>query len=73
MMPKASRSKRRGTPFTVYFDAETWEALCSLARQRRVTKTALIKFSVDEMLKGLQSGQLKLPLGIEKNEVPHAR
>lgn len=56
---------RQGKPQTIWFSNDQSQALDSLSRERRVTKTTLVKFAVDEMLKGLQSGQLKLPLGIK--------
>lgn len=62
---KNSQSGRQGKPQTIWFSNDQSQALDSLSRERRVTKTTLIKFAVDEMLKGLQSGQLKLPLGIK--------
>lgn len=56
---------RRGKPQTIWFSDDQSQALESLSLERRVSKTTLVKFAVDEMLKALQSGQLKLPLGIK--------
>ncbi len=61
---RAERGGRRGKPLTIYFTDEQANGLRSLAQERHISKTALVKFAVDEMLRGLQSGQLELPLGV---------
>jgi len=52
---------RQGQPQTIWFTDEQAEALESLSHNRKVTKTTLVRFAVDEMLKGFYTGQLKLP------------
>jgi hypothetical protein len=58
------RSSRSGKPHTIYFTPEQTIALDSLAARRRITKTELVKFAVDQMLDRIINGQLQLPLGV---------
>lgn len=58
------RSSRSGKPHTIYFTPEQALALEALAAQRRITKTELVKFAVDQMLDRIINGQLQLPLGV---------
>jgi hypothetical protein len=55
---------RRGKPLIVYFTDEQAQALRSIAEDRHISKTAVIRFAVDQVLKKFQSGQLELPLGV---------
>lgn len=55
---------RSGRPHTIYFTDQQTYALDSLASERRVTKTQLVKFAVDLMLDRMRHGQLELPLGV---------
>jgi|ERR1051326_3276419 hypothetical protein len=59
--PPAVREGRQGRPQTIWFTDQQAEALESLSHKKRVTKTTLVRFAVDEMLKGFYTGQLKLP------------
>lgn len=72
-MVKISKTKRRtktgnrsGVPFVLYLDEHQSEKLAALARERRLTKTAIIKFAVDKLFLDIQGGQLNLPLGLEE-------
>lgn len=55
---------RRGIPHTVYFSPELTRALTEVAQRRRVQKSTVIRFAVEELIKKLESGQLELPLGL---------
>ena len=57
---------RRGTPFTIYFTPEQTELLNTIARDRHVSKTTLVRLAVDHLLISLERGQWRLPLGIEE-------
>jgi len=68
LMPRATTKRgrtvpegRSGKPQTIWFTDQQAEALESLSGNRKVTKTTLVRFAVDEMLKGFYAGQLKLP------------
>lgn len=49
----------------VYLEKQQAGRLADLSRDRRVTKTAIVKYAVDRLLLDLKSGQLDLPLGLE--------
>ena len=55
---------RKGVPFTMYFSTEQAEALAMVSRDRRVSKSTIIRFAVERLLEQLASGQLKLPFGV---------
>jgi len=56
-------AKRKGKKAVlVYFPKEQAEQLSSTARERRVTKAALVRVAVGRLLNELNSGQLDLPL-----------
>jgi hypothetical protein len=59
-----SSNGRRGVPHTVYFSPELAQALADCAHRRRVQKSTIMRFAVEELLKKLESGQLELPLGL---------
>jgi hypothetical protein len=69
-MPEPSSVKlvngvlRKGVPFTVYFSAEQAKALAAISRDRRVSKSTLVRFAVERLLEEIESGQLELPLGV---------
>lgn len=72
-MAKTSKAKgrtkagnRSGVPFILYLDEHQAEKLAELARERRLTKTAIIKFAMDKLFLDIQGGQLDLPLGLEE-------
>lgn len=60
----SKQQKRRGEPFTVYFRKEQSSDLRAVSRQRQVSKAALVRFAVDQLLNQLRNGQLELPLGL---------
>ena len=69
-MPKGIQGKtvheaaRRGVPFTMYFSPEQAEALAAVCRERRVSKSTLVRFAVERLLEQLENGQLHLPFGV---------
>jgi len=48
----------------VYFTREQTTQLKSICRERHVSRAVLVRFAVDQLFKHLDSGQLKLPLGL---------
>ena len=69
-MPEPSRVKsvneaaRKGVPFTMYFSPEQAEALAVVSRDRRVSKSTVVRFAVERLLQQIKSGQLELPFGM---------
>jgi hypothetical protein len=69
-MPETTRVKlvheavRKGVPFTMYFSAEQAQALAVISRDRRVSKSTVVRFAVERLLEQLESGQLQLPFGV---------
>jgi hypothetical protein len=61
---RRERRKRSGEPFTVYFSKELAGNLQVVSRQRHVSKAALVRFAVDQLLNQLRNGQMELPLGL---------
>jgi hypothetical protein len=59
-----SESVRRGVPFTIYFSAEQARALAALSRERRVSKSTVLRFALERLFEQLKSGQLKFPFGM---------
>jgi len=59
-----TESVRRGVPFTIYFSVEQAQALASLSRDRRVSKSTILRFALERLFEQLKSGELKLPFGI---------
>jgi hypothetical protein len=57
--------RRSGVPLMVYLEKQQAGRLTDLSRDRRVTKTAIVKYAVDRLLLDLKNGQLDLPLGLE--------
>jgi hypothetical protein len=58
-------SKRKGKKAVlVYLPNEEADRLASIARERRVTKTELVRVAVGRLINQLNSGQLELPLGV---------
>jgi hypothetical protein len=49
----------------VYLEKQQAGRLSNLSRDRRITKTAIVKYAVDRLLLDLKNGQLDLPLGFE--------
>jgi hypothetical protein len=69
-MPEDNRVKlvneavRRGVPFTMYFSPEQAEALAAICRDRRVSKSTVVRFALERLLEQIKSGQLELPFGM---------
>jgi hypothetical protein len=58
-------SKRKGKKAVlVYLPNEEADRLTTFARERRVTKTELVRLAVGRLINQLNSGQLELPLGV---------
>jgi len=58
-------ANRSGVPFTMYFSTEQAQALALLSRDRRVSKSTLVRYAVERLLDDLASGQLDLPFGVK--------
>jgi hypothetical protein len=69
-MPESSGLKlangvmRKGVPFTMYFSPEQADALAAISRDRRVSKSTVVRFAVERLLEQLKNGQLELPFGV---------
>ena len=59
-----TESVRRGVPFTIYFSVEQAQALAALSRDRRVSKSTILRFALERLFEQLKNGELKLPFGI---------
>lgn len=59
-----TESVRRGVPFTIYFSVEQAQALAALSRDRRVSKSTILRFALERLFDQLKNGELKLPFGI---------
>lgn len=59
-----TESARRGVPFTIYFSVEQAQSLATLSRERRVSKSTILRFALERLFEQLKSGELKLPLGM---------
>lgn len=57
-------STRRGVPFTIYFSVEQARDLAALSRERRVSKSTVLRFALERLFEQLKSGQLKFPFGM---------
>ncbi len=65
-MPTKSESVslRKGVPFTMYFSVEQAHDLNVISRERRVSKSVIVRFALERLLDQLKSGQLTLPFGV---------
>ena len=59
-----SGALRKGVPFTMYFTDEQAQELAVISRERRVSKSVIVRFALERLLEQLKSGQLKLPFGM---------
>lgn len=57
-------SIRKGVPFTIYFSAEQAQALAAISRERRVSKSTILRFALERLLDQLKTGELKFPFGM---------
>ena len=55
---------RKGVPFTMYFSSEQAAALAAISRDRRVSKSTVVRYAVERLLEQLKNGQLNLPFGV---------
>jgi hypothetical protein len=55
---------RKGVPFTMYFSSEQAEALAAISRDRRVSKSTVVRYAVERLLEQLKNGQMNLPFGV---------
>lgn len=59
-----AESVRRGVPFTIYFSVEQAQSLAALSRERRVSKSTILRFALERLFEQLKNGELKLPFGM---------
>jgi len=57
--------QRRGKPLTLYLRQEQALELDTVSRNRRVTKSELVRVALDRLLMDLRDGQMTMPLGLE--------
>ncbi len=55
---------RKGVPFTMYFTSEQAQALAAISRDRRVSKSTVVRYAVERLLEQLKDGQFDLPFGV---------
>lgn len=48
----------------MYFTVEQAQELNVISRERRVSKSVIVRFALERLLDQLKSGQLKLPFGM---------
>jgi hypothetical protein len=49
----------------VYLEERQASKLDEMSRDRRITKTAIVKYAMDRLFIEMSNGQLDLPLGLE--------
>jgi Arc/MetJ-type ribon-helix-helix transcriptional regulator len=49
----------------MYFSIEQANALAAVSRERRVSKSAIVRYAVEKLLKQLDDGHVELPLGVK--------
>jgi hypothetical protein len=59
-----SEQVRKGVAFTIYFSVQQTAELNAISRERRVSKSVILRFALERLLEQLKSGQLKLPFGM---------
>jgi hypothetical protein len=60
-----SGGSRSGVPFTMYFSTEQAEALATLSRALRVSKSTLVRYALERLLEQVANGQLVVPFGVK--------
>jgi predicted DNA-binding protein len=58
-------ANRTGVPFTTYFSREQAQALTTMSRHRRISKSTLVRYAVEKLLEQLENGQFDLPFGLK--------
>jgi len=48
----------------MYFSPEQAEALATISRERRVSKSVIVRFALERLIEQLENGQLKSPFGM---------
>lgn len=48
----------------MYFSDEQAQELAVISRERRVSKSVIVRFALERLLEQLKSGQLRLPFGM---------
>ena len=48
----------------MYFSVEQARQLASISRERKVSKSVILRFALERLLDQLKSGQLNFPFGI---------
>lgn len=54
---------RTGKPFTIYLTNQQFGQLQRVADQRRVAKSALVRYALERLILQMENGQIELPLG----------
>jgi predicted transcriptional regulator len=64
-IPNITAAKRRaGKPFTIYLSEEQFSQLQQVAKQRRVAKSALVRYALERLILQMECSNSELPLGI---------
>ena len=66
---RRAATHRTGKALLVYVNDELADSIETLASQRRVTKSELVRTALNLLVDQLNNGQLRLPLGIPGNEL----
>jgi hypothetical protein len=61
---KAKKVNRTGKPVNIYLPPAQANRLHSLAKERRVPMSNIMRFALDRLFQDLDGGQLELPLGL---------
>jgi predicted DNA-binding protein len=56
--------RRTGKPFTIYLAEDQFLRLNTVAKQRRVAKSALVRYALERLIEQMEDGQFELPLGL---------
>ena len=59
-----AKPRRTGVPLTVYLSDDLTDMLNQTSRQRRVHKSAIVRFAVERLLSDLKTGHTGLSFGI---------
>lgn len=59
-----AKPRRTGRPMQVYFSTEQREWIRTLAKQRHVTDSGVVRVAVDLLMRRLADGELDPPLGL---------
>ena len=59
-----SGTVRTGKPLTIYLAEDQFLRLDTVAKQRRVAKSALVRYALERLIDQMEYGQFELPLGL---------